>query len=87
MKYLIYKELGAVLFDDRFKHSQVAYDLNDIAYGQGNEVVAGGDVKIHQPEEGEQGIIVEVSGEAEGISGVLNRGNEDAEIIRKMITQ
>lgn len=85
MKYLIYKGLGAVMFDDRFKHSQVAYDLNDIAYGEGNEVMSGGYVKLHWPERGEEGVIVDCFGEAEGMEGIKVE-EDDTHIIRKTLT-
>lgn len=86
MKYLIYKELGPVLFGDKLAHSQVAYDLNDIAYGEGNEVVSGGMAKLMQSKNKETGLMelqVVCSGEAEGIK--VPRLDTDAELIEKLL--
>lgn len=84
MKYIVLEEHGAILFAGNLTHAQVAYDLNDIAYGEGNQIIAGGDVEIVSSKNWDNGFSVKCSGRAIGLKDIKSRGVEDELIISKM---
>ncbi len=84
MRYIILDEYGPILFPDKLDHGQVAYEMNDIAFGEGNGVLAGGEVEIVSSKNWDNGFSVKCSGRAIGIKDIKSRGVEDELLISKM---
>lgn len=90
MKYLIYKEHGPVLWGGSLTHSQMAYAQNDIAFCEGNQVIAGGEVAITPIYAGDlhgmtASLEVVCFGAAEGMKNIVSHGEMDAKLIRAMM--
>lgn len=84
MRYIILNGIGPILFNGDIDHSTIAYSINDLAYGEGNELVAGGEVEVRDSKHWDNGFSVKCSGRAIGIKDVKSRGVEDELLISKM---